>query len=193
MKFKSLFAKNKKAEQAVMPETSFNMQSPSQADVNRYQFHYGANLGSTFILERWLTPCMFHESAKGSSELAAVESWVKVESLEKARERFERHWREYVSDADLDWLKDKSKCTTVRLPIGFFTLGPQYCEHTAFQGCVFCVSKCLASRQGAGEEVPWAWYRSAHRLAWSAWWCECTGSFWNGCRQSQAMELACQS
>ena len=70
----------------------------------RYRYHHGTNLGSVFILERWLTPSMFHESAKGSSELAAVEAWVKLEGIEKTRERFERHWREYVTDSDLDWL-----------------------------------------------------------------------------------------
>ena len=54
-----------------------SIQSPSLADVTRYRYHNGTNIGSIFIIERWLTPSMYHESAKGSSELAAVE-YVKV-------------------------------------------------------------------------------------------------------------------
>ena len=73
------------------------------------------------------------DSAKGSSELAAVKSWVGFEGLDKARERFEKHWRQYVSDDDLDYLKDVARCTTIRLPIGYFTLGQSYCERTPFQ------------------------------------------------------------
>lgn len=110
-----------------------HIQSPTRADVIRYRYHHGTNLGSIFIQEKWLTGSMHHKSAPGSSELTAVETWVKVEGIEKTRERFERHWRDYTSDADLDWLRDVARCTTIRLPIGYFSLGPPYCEHTPFK------------------------------------------------------------
>lgn len=45
---------------------------PSLTDVVRYRYHHGTNIGSVFLLERWLTASMYHESANGSSELAAV-------------------------------------------------------------------------------------------------------------------------
>ena len=63
--------------QGPVQEGLSSIQSPSLADVMRYRYHYGTNIGSIFIMERWLTPSMYHESAKGSSELAAVE-YVKV-------------------------------------------------------------------------------------------------------------------
>lgn len=119
--------------EATSPKDNQSMPPPMPLDVTRYRYHHGANLGSIFILERWLTGSMFHESAKGGSELSAAESWVKVEGVEKARQRFEKHWMEYVSDADLDWLRDLGRCTTVRLPIGYFTLGPPYCDRTPFE------------------------------------------------------------
>lgn len=132
-KIKSI-TRSTKGRQLPMTDTVHpGISPPALADVTRYRYHHGTNLGSVFVLERWLTGGMFHESAKGSSELAAVESWVKYEGIDKARERFERHWRDYVSDSDLDWLRDVAKCTTVRLPIGYFTLGPQYCKHTPFK------------------------------------------------------------
>ena len=106
---------------------------PSYKDVIRYRYHHGTNLGSIFVLERWLTPGMFHSDTKGSSELAAVEGWVAQEGMESARKRFEQHWKTYVSDDDLDWLRDVARCTTVRVPIGYFTLGLAFCEHTPFR------------------------------------------------------------
>ncbi|KAF2767775.1 glycoside hydrolase [Teratosphaeria nubilosa] len=109
------------------------IQPPTPADVTRYRYHHGANLGSVFVLEKWLTGCMFHEKAQGSSELSAVEARVKHEGMDAAREQHEKHWREYVGDGDLDWLRDVAKCTTVRLPIGYWDLGTPYCEGTPFK------------------------------------------------------------
>ncbi|KAK5108730.1 hypothetical protein LTR62_007877 [Meristemomyces frigidus] len=120
-------------QQVPMQDGPSTLQPPTAAEVFRYRYHHGCNLGSVFILEKWLTGCMFHDKTDGSAELAAVERWVKEEGLDRTRERFEKHWQEYVSDADLDWLRDQGKCTTVRLPIGYFTLGPPYCEDTPFK------------------------------------------------------------
>jgi aryl-phospho-beta-D-glucosidase BglC (GH1 family) len=128
------------------PEAYAGVQPPTMKDVLRYRYHHGSNLGSIFVLERWLTPSTFHETAPGSSELTAVETWIKVEGVGAARQRFEKHWREYVSDDDLNWLRDVGKCTTVRLPIGYFTLGPQFCAHTPFK-------KVSAVYQNAWEAV----------------------------------------
>lgn len=127
------FIRKDAKEQKPTSHVHTNMRAPTALDVARYRYHHGTNLGSVFILERWLTDSMFPPNAGGTSELAAVEAWVKQEGLEKTRERFEQHWRDYISDSDLDWLRDLAKCTTVRLPIGYFTLGPEYCEHTPFQ------------------------------------------------------------
>ncbi|KAK0923281.1 Glucan 1,3-beta-glucosidase 3 [Friedmanniomyces endolithicus] len=92
-----------------MQDGQSTIQPPTPADVTRYRYHHGANVGSVFIMEKWLTGSMFPEHAQGSSELAAVEGWVKQEGIDQARQRFERHWREYVSDGDLDWLRDHGK------------------------------------------------------------------------------------
>lgn len=124
---------NAGASQVPMQDGDNQIQGPSYGDVIRYRYHHGTNLGSVFILEKWLTGCMFVDGVKGSSELAAVEARIKAEGIDKARERHEKHWREYVGDADLDWLRDVARCTTVRLPIGYFTLGPPYCEGTPFK------------------------------------------------------------
>ncbi|KAK3723486.1 Glucan 1,3-beta-glucosidase 3 [Vermiconidia calcicola] len=127
---------HKNSLQTNLAATQPGLQAPTFADVTRYRYHHGTNLGSVFVLERWMTEHMFPLSAagQGTSELTAVSAWVVLEGDQDARERFEKHWREYVSDADLDWLRDVSRCTTVRVPIGYFTLGPKFCEGTPFKG-----------------------------------------------------------
>ncbi|SMQ50770.1 unnamed protein product [Zymoseptoria tritici ST99CH_3D1] len=105
---------------------------PTPTEVVRYRYHHGTNLGSIFVQEMWLTGSMFAPDSTGISELAAVQGWVKSEGIEKTRARFEQHWQEYVSDADLDWLRDVAHCNGVRLPIGYFTLGPDFCRDTPF-------------------------------------------------------------
>ena len=35
---------------------------PTLADVIRYRYHHGTNIGSIFIMERWLTPSTYHVS-----------------------------------------------------------------------------------------------------------------------------------
>lgn len=127
------FPAQQQNQQVPMQSGQSSIQAPTLADVTRYRYHHGANLGSIFILEKWLTGSVFHKDSQGSSELAAVEAWVKQEGVDRAREHFEWHWKNYVSDSDLDWLRDSAKCTTVRLPIGYFTLGPPYCEDTPFK------------------------------------------------------------
>ncbi|PNS16146.1 hypothetical protein CAC42_4547 [Sphaceloma murrayae] len=109
------------------------IQPPTLRDLYRYRYHHGTNLGSLFVLERWLAPSMFPDSATGGSELAAATALVSSLGLDGARQKFEEHWRTFVSDADLDWLAGEGACTSVRLPIGYWTLGPGFCRGTAFQ------------------------------------------------------------
>ncbi|KAL1590990.1 hypothetical protein WHR41_00271 [Cladosporium halotolerans] len=118
---------------ANQPDRPSSIQPPTPADVDRYRYHHGTNIGSVFAIERWLTNSRFPDGAEGSSEKAAAEAWVKREGVDATRDRFEKAWQEYVSDQDLDWLRDVAKCTSVRLPIGYWDLGPQFCEGTAFK------------------------------------------------------------
>jgi len=55
-----------------------DIQPPSPLDVMRYRYQHGTNLGSVFVLERWLTGSMFVEGSGGSAELAGIEGGVKV-------------------------------------------------------------------------------------------------------------------
>jgi aryl-phospho-beta-D-glucosidase BglC (GH1 family) len=134
-KAKSALEKHRPGQQNQEPlqEGPSQIQPPSPADVSRYHYHHGTNIGSVFVLEKWLTGSMFLADAKGKSELAAVEARVNAEGIDGARQRHEKHWREYVSDTDLDWLRDVARCNSVRLPVGYYVLGPPYCKGTPFE------------------------------------------------------------
>lgn len=55
-----------------------NIQAPHPLEVMRYRYQHGTNLGSVFVLEKWLTGGMFVDGCSGSAELAAVQAGVKV-------------------------------------------------------------------------------------------------------------------
>ncbi|KAF2183237.1 glycoside hydrolase family 5 protein [Zopfia rhizophila CBS 207.26] len=105
--------------------------TPTALEILRYRYHHGSNLGSIYVLERWLHPSMFPRDASGSSELEAVKAWVEQIGLDATRQKFEDHWANAASDSDLKWLSNEAKCTTIRLPIGYFDL-PSLTEGTPF-------------------------------------------------------------
>lgn len=107
---------------------------PTALDILRYRYHHGTNLGSVYVIEKWLQPSRFPEGAEGSSELAAVKAWVAKEGIDCAKQRFEQHWSSIVTDAAIGWLVKEAKCTTIRLPIGYYDLpGPEFTQGTPFE------------------------------------------------------------
>lgn len=76
---------------------------------------------------------MFPQGCSGGSELDAVSTSLQQSGLEATRQKFENHWRNALTDQDLKWLVEEAKCTSIRLPIGYFTLGPEFCRDTSFE------------------------------------------------------------
>jgi len=96
-------------QQPLTSDQPSTIQPPSPQDVLRYRYQHGTNLGSVFVLEKWLTGHMYPDDAP-SAELAAVTGNIKQMGLDATRQKFEQHWREYVSDGDLDWLQNEAHC-----------------------------------------------------------------------------------
>ncbi|KAF2249054.1 glycoside hydrolase family 5 protein [Trematosphaeria pertusa] len=110
------------------------IREPSALDILRYRYHHGTNLGSVYVLERWLFPSRFPDGASGSSELAAVTAWVERIGVEATKAKFEEAWSNAVTDEDIQWLTNEAKCTTIRLPIGYFDLpGTEFTRSTPFE------------------------------------------------------------
>jgi aryl-phospho-beta-D-glucosidase BglC (GH1 family) len=119
---------------APMANQPASIQTPSALDILRYRYHHGTNLGSVYVMERWLQSSRFPEGAEGSSELALVKAWVDRVGIDETRNIFEGCWAQAVTDDDLNWLADKAKCTTIRLPIGYYDLpGPEFTNNTPYE------------------------------------------------------------
>jgi aryl-phospho-beta-D-glucosidase BglC (GH1 family) len=122
---------------------------PTALDVIRYRYHHGVNLGSIFVLEQWLHPSMFPASSPGGAELDAVTHSLQTLGLEATRAKWEQHWASAVSAADLSWLVNEAHCTSMRLPVGYFTLGKQFCVGTPFE----TVSEVYVNAWGAVRKL----------------------------------------
>lgn len=106
---------------------------PSPLDIIRYRYHHGTNLGSIFVLEQWLSNSMFIDGCPGGSELDAVSYHLAQHGPDATRQKWQDHWANAVSDSDFDWLVREAKCTSIRLPVGYFTFGRKYCRGTPFE------------------------------------------------------------
>ncbi|KAK3046989.1 hypothetical protein LTS18_013248, partial [Coniosporium uncinatum] len=122
-------------QQKVLAKPAPPISAPTRDDVIRYRYHHGTNLGSIYVLEKWLHGSMFPSDAPSNqtAELAAAQLNVKQMGMDGARKKHEDHWRNSLSDSDMDWLANEAKCTSIRLPIGYFTLGPSFCNNTPFE------------------------------------------------------------
>ncbi|KAL1948719.1 hypothetical protein VTO73DRAFT_10525 [Trametes versicolor] len=86
---------------------------PSEQDWFRYRKQRGVNLGSWFVLERWISDSPFRNAAgSGQSDLD-------VATGSGAKEILEHHWDTWIVDADWDWLAEQG-INTVRIPIGYY-------------------------------------------------------------------------
>jgi hypothetical protein len=83
---------------------------PTAIDILRYQYHHGTNLGSIYVIERWLHPSRFPDGAWGSSELESIKAWVVKVGIDAAKRKVEEHWDNAVTDADIKWLRNEAKC-----------------------------------------------------------------------------------
>jgi len=119
------------AAQDLPPSHPSFLTAPIPQDIFRYRSHYGTNLGSIFVLERWLFPSLF--CGVGESELSAATASIESIGLDATRKKWEQHWASALTDVDLKWLVYEAKCTSIRLPIGYFTLGRHFCFGTPFE------------------------------------------------------------
>ncbi|WWC91833.1 uncharacterized protein L201_006780 [Kwoniella dendrophila CBS 6074] len=109
---------------------SFKPYDAKQALIYRYRQQQSVNLGSWFVQEQWMNPSMFNcASGNKQAEFDIANGWG---SVDNARQVLERHWDEWITESDFQYLASIG-INTVRLPIGYWSLGPVYCKGTAFE------------------------------------------------------------
>ncbi|KAJ8078677.1 Glucan 1,3-beta-glucosidase 3 [Marasmius tenuissimus] len=99
---------------------------PELASVYRYRQQQSVNLGSWFVAEEWMVPSIF-KCAQGpkTAELDIAHGPNGAAILQK-------HWDTFVTQPDFDYLASIG-INTIRLPIGYWSLGPAFCQDTPFQ------------------------------------------------------------
>ncbi|ETW83016.1 glycoside hydrolase family 5 protein [Heterobasidion irregulare TC 32-1] len=88
---------------------------PSEYDFYRYRKQRGVNLGSWFVLERWIadSPFRFAEQPGQSDHDVAKGSY--------GQNVLDRHWNDWIVEEDWQWISDRG-INTVRIPIAFYHL-----------------------------------------------------------------------
>ena len=113
-----------------IPLDNFAPFDPSQAMIYRYRQQQTVNLGSWFVQEQWMNPTLFTCAAGAQqAELDVAQGWGGVDN---AQQVLERHWDEWIQESDFEYLAGIG-INTVRLPIGYWSLGPIYCKGTVFE------------------------------------------------------------
>nr|XP_019010440.1 uncharacterized protein I206_04909 [Kwoniella pini CBS 10737]OCF49221.1 hypothetical protein I206_04909 [Kwoniella pini CBS 10737] len=109
---------------------SFAPYDANKALIYRYRQQQSVNLGSWFVQEQWMNPSLFScASGNKQAEFDVANGWG---SVDNARQVLERHWDEWITEDDFKYLASIG-INTVRLPIGYWSLGPVYCQGTAFE------------------------------------------------------------
>ena len=102
----------------------------AKANVFRYRQQQGVNLGSWFVHENWMTPSVFTcASGPKIAEFDIASGWGNTTN---ARAVLEHHWDTFINQSDFQYLASIG-INTVRLPIGYWSLGPMYCQGTPFE------------------------------------------------------------
>lgn len=76
-----------------------------------------------------MTPSVF--TCASNPQIAEIDIAFGYNSTLNARSVLERHWDTFVNQSDFDYLASLG-INTVRLPIGYWSLGPTFCEGTPF-------------------------------------------------------------
>ncbi|KAF8968627.1 glycoside hydrolase superfamily [Flammula alnicola] len=98
-------------------------------DIYRYRQQRGVNLGSWFVLERWIADEPF-QCAK-----APAQSDLDVAHGQRAKQILEHHWDAWIQEEDWKWIAARG-INSVRIPIGYYHLcgiDPTVLHGTDFQ------------------------------------------------------------
>ncbi|KAF7357012.1 Glycoside hydrolase family 5 protein [Mycena venus] len=91
------------------------LQDNFESSFYRFRKQRGVNLGSWFVLERWITDAPFRSAAP------PAQSDLDVARGQNARSVLEVHYANWITESDWAWISDRG-LNTVRIPIGYYHL-----------------------------------------------------------------------
>lgn len=101
----------------------------------------GVNFGGVFVLEQDLCPEFFptnvtgdnNDNSQAVTEYKAISALIGQLGLKTVRSKLEAHWKNYLNDADWQWLKDNN-INSVRIPLGYWIFkNAAFCPGTPFE------------------------------------------------------------
>lgn len=114
-------------------DPTFDKFDSVKATVMRYRQQISVNLGGWFVQEGWMQNS-FMSCAKdgGTSENALMQGFGTSDNgLKSAQYYMEQHWDTWITEDDFEWLAGKG-INTVRIPIGYWSVGPYFCKNSDF-------------------------------------------------------------
>ena len=112
---------------------------PTDRSIYQSRQNFGVNFGSLFLLEKYIFDEMFVDDA--GVELDAIKNCFKKDGVDKTRERLEHHWKNYCSDSDWEWLKEKG-IQSIRIPFGYWLVdGGSFTKGTSFESLAGAYAK----------------------------------------------------
>lgn len=128
--FSKLKLKSKAKDVSIADPAATPGQGPDKRQIYRNRYNYGVNLGACFVNEKWIFHEMFGDNCE--TELDAVSLLVKQVGIDEAKQKFEHHWTNFMSDNDWNWLQDHD-VKSVRIPVGYWNLD----SHNSTKGTKF--------------------------------------------------------
>ncbi|PQE25725.1 hypothetical protein CJF30_00000445 [Rutstroemia sp. NJR-2017a BBW] len=102
---------------------------PTARDIIRYRQHFGTNLGGIYVLEKWLFPSLFPDSCKATPLVLAS---IQTHGIPQTLSTLSAHRSNPLTPSDLTWFLHTAHGTSIRLPIGYFSLPAQFSTQTPF-------------------------------------------------------------
>lgn len=117
-----------------LPAPTFAPFDAVQANVYRYRQQQSVNLGAWFVAEGWMqSNYMSCGTGSKQAEMDLLNGFGKTATgVESAKAYLEEHWDTWITEADFAKLA-KIGINTVRIPIGYWSVGPYFCENSAFE------------------------------------------------------------
>ncbi|GAC72606.1 hypothetical protein PANT_7d00186 [Moesziomyces antarcticus T-34] len=117
-----------------LPPPVFPDFDPVKATIMRYRQQQGVNLGSWFVQEGWMEGG-FMSCATGTkqAEFDILDGFgTSRDGLSSARAYMEQHWDTWITEDDFRKLAQMG-INTVRLPIGYWSVGPYFTHYSPFE------------------------------------------------------------
>ena len=98
--------------------SEFSACAYDEKTIYRFRYNTGVNLGSLFLLEKWIWDDLFDRG--GEYEFDAVNNQKRATSAADVARKLNSHYNTYINRLDWNWLKDDANVTALRVPIGYW-------------------------------------------------------------------------